>query len=91
MNRTLINRIAKLEADRRPSKSKDCGIVVLQGDSEGDDGGQIEALKRHGAAQEGDIFIIGRRFGLGASRNPSFRPYRMFAGKLTFFEPEHLQ
>ena len=89
MSRTLINRIEKLEATCLPGSSKERGLVVIQGDSEGDNGGQIEALKRHGLAYDGDIFIIGKRFGPNPP-NPNFRPYRMFGGKQTFFESEQL-
>jgi hypothetical protein len=91
MNRTLISRIAKLEADRRPTKTKDRGVVVLQGNADGDDDGQIEALIRHGDVEPDDTFVILRSVGGTKPRYSTFKPYRRFKNELHHLPLEHLQ
>jgi len=92
MSRTLLARLERLEARRNPLKSqREKGMVVIEGTAEGDDGGQIEALVRHGDARADDTFIVIRRMTPSRPRYSDLRPYRRFGTEIQYLPMEHLQ
>lgn len=72
MSRANRSRLERIE-ERTGHKAR--GLVVIEAeDGEEGEKAAIAAAKASGLAQEGDGFIIARRFGGNA---PSFTPYRI--------------